>query len=510
MKNPQMNKFAVSMLACMAAWAVPSYGYDLKQAAQEAALQNPEVLSKWHAFRETTQNVDVARGGYFPKVDVSTGIKREHLDEAGPTGKDVRYTTRGTSLYLDQMIFDGFATQSEVERLSYAQRVRYFEMLDATEATALEVARAYEDVLRYRQLYTLAEENYVQHRALYEQISRRVKAGATSLVDLEQASGRLALAESNLLTESSNLHDVTARFQRLVGKLPPAEMKEIKLMKQDIPKTKAEAVSTGYKNNPTILAAQENIVSSMAETRGADAAFMPKLHFQARRDLNHGADGATNPPESSLTSYGLVLNMNLYNGGADSAKQRQYAERVNVAKDLRDKACRDIRQAVTIGFNDLKKLAEQIEYLDQHQLATEKARDAYRKQFDIGKRNLLDLLDTENELFEARRAYVNALHDQSYAYARTQAGMGKLLEVMGLQSLEAEGLAKQDEVADFDPAAICPPEGDLALVIDKDKIFSEALKAKPELLPEIVMPAPVTEPPTAAQPAAKRAAPKKR
>ncbi len=87
---------------------------------------------------------------------------------------------------------------------------------------------------------------------------------------------------------------------------------------------------------------------------------------------------------------------------------------------------------MTIAHNDLKKLAEQIEYLDLHQLATEKARDAYRKQFDIGQRTLLDLLDTENELFDARRAYVNALHDQAYAHARTQAGMGKLLGIINI------------------------------------------------------------------------------
>ncbi len=470
------------------------------------------MVSKWHAYREATENIDVARGGYFPKIDLSAGVKREHLNEAGPAGRNDKYTTRGGSLYLEQMLFDGFFTKSEVERLSYAQRVRYFEMLDATEATALEVARAYNDVLRYRKLYQLAEDNYVQHRALYEQISRRVKAGVGRLVDLEQASGRLALSESNLLTETSNLHDVSARFQRLVGKAPPAEMREPALMNKDIPKSKAEAVSTGYQKNPTILAAQENIVSAMAEARGANAAFMPKVYFQARRDLNYNADGISNPDDSSLTSYGVLLNYNLFNGGADSAKKRQYAERVNVAKDLRDKACRDIRQSVTIAFNDLKKLAEQIEYLDQHQLSTEKARDAYRKQFDIGQRTLLDLLDTENELFDARRAYSNALHDQAYAYARTQAGMGTLLQQMGLQNLEAEGLAAQDETAEFDPMALCPPDGDLAVTLDKDKIFSDAVKAKPELLPDTVPQAPAAQPipaPAAKKPAAKPAAAKK-
>lgn len=502
MKKPHLNRITLAVWSCVAVWSGVSHAYDLKEAAQEAALKNPEVMSRWHAYREATENIDVARGGYYPKIDLSTGVKHERLKE--PNTPATNYTVTGTTLYLEQMLFDGFATPREVGRLSYAQRTRYFELLDSTEATALEVARAYNDVLRYRKLYSLAEDNYVTHRSLYEQISRRVKAGVSQMVDLEQASGRLALAESNLLTESSNLHDVSARFQRLVGKVPPLDMRDIKLMDKGIPKTKSEAVTSGYKYNPTILAAQENIVSAMEEHRGAKAPFMPKLYFQARQDLSSNASGVKG--DGSLTSYGLVANMNLYNGGADSARRLQYAERVNIATDLRDKACRDIRQAVTIGFNDLKKLAEQLDYLDQHQLTTEKARDAYRKQFDIGRRSLLDLLDTENELFEARRAYINAQNDQTYAYARTQAGMGKLLEVMELQHLDTENVASQDEVAEFDPNTICPVDGELAVVVDKDKLFADAVKARPELLPEMVAPTPA---PPAAAPAS-RSAPKKR
>lgn len=505
MSKPRMKYLSLAILSCCAVWAAPAVAYDLKEAAQEAALHNPEVVSKFHAFREASEGVDVARGGYYPKLDVSMQAMRERLHQNGV--QDIKYPTEGATVYLNQMLFDGFATRSEVERLSYAQRVRYFELLDMTEATALEVARAYNDVLRYRKLAELAQENYIQHRAIYEQINRRVKAGVGRQVDLEQAGGRLALAESNLLVETSNLHDVSARFQRIVGKAPPADMKDPALLNKEVPKDKNTAVALGYKNNPTILAAQENIVAAMAEARGTKAAFMPKLYFQARHDFGQRIDGVFAPnPETWRTSYGLVMNMNLYNGGSDNAKQRQVSERLNVAKDLRDKACRDIRQAVSIGFNDLKKLAEQIEYLDQHQLSTEKARDAYRKQFDIGQRTLLDLLDTENELFDSRRAYQNGLRDQFYAYARTQAGMGQLLQQMGLQHIQTEGLAAQEEIAEFDPAAICPAEGELAVTVDKDKLFADAVKAKPELLPpeNYAAPKPAAAAPAPAPKAAKK------
>ena len=95
------------------------------------------------------------------------------------------------------------------------------------EAIALEVVRAYTDVIRFRKLVSLSEDNYVRHRAVFEQIQAKSKAGVSRRVDLEQISGRLALAEANLVTETSNLHDVSARFQRLVGNMPSKDLEAL-------------------------------------------------------------------------------------------------------------------------------------------------------------------------------------------------------------------------------------------------------------------------------------------
>ena len=78
--------------------------------------------------------------------------------------------------------------------------------------------------MRFRRLVQLAEDNYVQHRYAFVQIQSRFKAGVGRGVDLEQAGARVALAESNLSTEVANLHDVAARYQRIVGEAPPAKL----------------------------------------------------------------------------------------------------------------------------------------------------------------------------------------------------------------------------------------------------------------------------------------------
>ena len=444
----------------------------LKDAAQEAVLKNPEVLTRWHAFKAATEEIDVAKGGYKPKVDVSAGMAWEKQDT--PTLKNT-YTRNGVSLILNQMLFDGHATRNEVAKFSYAQRVRYNELLDASENAALEAMRAYTDVLRYRKLHQLAQENYVRHRMVFEQIEQRVKSGVGRRVDLEQASGRLALAESNLLTEASNLHDVSARYQRIIGTLPAVELAEAPILEKGIPNGSDKALRVAYVQHPALQAAQENIVAAQSDAKIRHAAFLPRVDLRARQDVGNNLDGVDG--SHRLSNIELLLNYNFYNGGSDKAAERQFWEQVNVAKDMRDKTCRDVRQTLYIAYNDVSRLKEQLGYLEQHQLSIEKARDAYRKQFDIGQRTLLDLLDTENELFEAKRAYTKAHYDYLLSMGRTQAGMGSLLSAMGLQRLNTDGLAKAEEKAAFDPDAVCPPDAPIQQAVDKDKVFAEAMAA---------------------------------
>lgn len=444
----------------------------LSEAAQKAVLQNPDVLARWRAFNGSVAQQDAARGGYFPRVDVSAGAGRERL--AQPNLPEESFNRRNTSISLSQMLFDGFATRNEVRRLGYTKLVRYNELLDASESSAFEAARAYYDVLRYRKLKKRAEENFAQHKVLFDQMQQRAKAGVGRRVDFEQAGGRLALAESNLLTEISNLHDVSARYQRVVGELPPAEMAEPPSLDKGFPATGNEAAALAISLSPAVSAAVENIRAAQMDLNARNAsAFVPRVELRARQDFDRNLLGVIGNREDRAVE--VVMNYNLFKGGADNAVKRQLTENVEAAKDLRDKACRDVRQTVAIAFNDTRRITEQLGYLNTHQLAAEKARDAYRQQFDIGQRTLLDLLDTENELFQARRAYVNAQYDLNIAYARAQSAMGKLLAVLKLRHLEVPSIGEMGETPlTVDPATTCRPEVPVMEFADKEAAIAEA------------------------------------
>ncbi|MBK7617614.1 MAG: TolC family outer membrane protein [Burkholderiales bacterium] len=453
MKNTVLGASLIT-LACCSAMAQSTA---VTGAAKKAVETNPEVAAKFNAFRASISEVDISRGAMLPRVDLSADVGANEDRIAGRTpSADQSMSRTGMALTATQLLWDGMTTSKDVSRANHQKMARYFDFVDATEQTALEAARAHYDVQRYRTLVLLAEQNYVQHKYAVDQIQSRVKAGVARGVDLEQSSARLALAESNLVTERANLHDVTERYRRIVGDTPPGKLGNESPYKRPLPASGSSALESTPLTSPIIASAIENLRATKEQAAGRKGSYQPRIEARLRAGVGNNMDGVQNQKRDVLGQ--LVLNWNLYNGGADDARQRLAANQINQAMDLRDKACRDTRQTVAIAYNDVSKLGEQLAYLDRNVVAIERARDAYRQQFDIGQRSLLDLLNAENELYTAKRSYAMALYDLDVAKARTFAGMGTLMSALGLARDDARELAPEADNwnAGDDAVGRCP------------------------------------------------------
>ena len=426
----------------------------LQEATQRAILNNPEVQARWHTFLAAVDERDVYSSGYRPSIDVQSRIGRQYDHDPRPR-EDYHFNT--TTLQLSQMLYDGFFTRNMVRQFEHAKLVRYYELIDSAQSVAYQAVRAYEDVQRQRELVELARDNYRQHREVFEQIERRVRAGVSRMVDLEQIGGRLALAESNLIVEVSNLHDVSARYQRIVGELPADNLAATSLLDEGVPANVSDALYQAFETHPAFHAAIENITSAQYQKARDRADYHPQVHLRLRNSWNDNLDNIDGRRQSAVIE--LALNYNLYAGGRTSALSRKNTNLVYEAHDQRDIVCRNIRQEVSIGWSDTQRLAERIRQMEAHRNATDRVRIAYRQQFDIGERNLLDLLDIENEYFEASRSVANAYRDWSIAYARTQTGMGNLLHALGIAR---EGLPTLSDLGadpvEIHPEWICPAE----------------------------------------------------
>ncbi len=266
-----------------------------------------------------------ATAGYKPQVDLTLGVGREWKDYPGatPTGSRTEYTRTGGSITLTQMLFDGMFTRNEVKRLGYAKLVRYYELLEASENISLEAVKAYADVARRSELVEEARANFLEHKLTAVQIDQKARAGVARRVDLDQANGRLALAESNLLTEISNLHDVSARYLRIMGEKPPTKLPALAegLKLKGIPASATEAMRIGLPNSPTINAAYENVRSSQSNIETRKSADWPRVDFRIRDSWGRNVDGVDGSRRDQVAE--VVLNYNLYRGGYDKARENR-------------------------------------------------------------------------------------------------------------------------------------------------------------------------------------------
>jgi len=495
------KRSALALLVSSALSGVQVNAITLDEAANKALQTNPDVIAKWHEFKASVSERDTTWGQNLPSLDVmyGTAYQRQQNPLYNPAESLRRYNNQTSSVTLSQNLFQGFSTLNDTKRLEHASMVRFYEMLDLSETTVLDAVTAYIDVWRHRQLVEYAETNYVTHRLAYAKVAERAKSGVGRQVDMETAAGRLALAESNLVTETANLHDVNARYQRIVGELPKEDMDAPpSVFSKTLPKDRTQSIIQGFEKSPRLKAAVENILSAKRNVEVQKSGLYPRVdaYLEKQHDLNDS--GYTNPTTggsgvTDISTAGLTVSWNLFRGFQDSSKKLKAAEEVYMAKDQREKTCREVRQTLSMSFNDHQRLTEQLAYLDQHQLSTDKVREAFRNQYDIGQRTLLDVLDTENEFYTAEQDSLNAEMDLLIADAKYQAAAGNLLNTLKLKNLDMTP-PKPETAPDDDMATTCPSEPAGITQIDKEALFKAAME-KDRLTRKPAVVAPVTPPP---------------
>lgn len=447
----------------------------LNETIKYAIENNPEVQAAWHNFLASQQDTGSADSEMGPNVDLFADYSINHKSDGYNYTKN-DYHGASARLTVTQMLYDGQRTAKNVESFKNTELVTYFELLDSVESIALQTYTAYQDVLRFRKLTAIAQQNYDNHLDVYEKIAAGVETGATRRADLEQISGRLALAESNLLTEKANLHDVSSRFLRIVGKIPAQNLESKDFDESSIPSNFPSVMDSAYKHNAAFHAAIRNIEAKRSNVNRERAGYKPRL------DLRGEYGGQTydlNGENNSINDGKIALEFryNLYNGGRTDSQVQKAQEEVSRAQYLREKVCVDMRQEMQISFNDVRKLNDQLPILQQHLDASDKVRVAFKDQFSIGQRTLLDLLDTEIEYFQASRSHANAMYDRNISVAKTLAEMGELLSTLAITRDGVPSLADLgSEPIPVDPETTCP-------IVEVPDFSAEIARPQPVNLP---------------------------
>lgn len=412
----------------------------LQEAIQKTVNENPEIQSEKAQRVAVEQEVTQAKAGYFPTVDVSAGIGWEQSTNPTTRSKGdgtVSYGREEASIQLRQMIFDGMATSSEVKRHKARTNAQAYSVFGRSEITALNAVESYVNVLRRQDLLKLAKENLLIHLRTHDQISLRSERGIGKGAEADQSNGRLALAEKNTLSEVGNLKDAETAFLRLVGELP-SELTPIDDV-SELPINLEEATEQAIANHPILKSANSDIDSAFAQHETAKSAYMPRLDLEAGASHNVDVDGIKGKNEDTYAM--LRLRYNIFNGGKDVARRKETTALIYQAKEIRDNTYRQVVESMRLSWVAHETLKSQMDFFETHKQASVKSNKAYQKQFDIGQRTLLDLLDSANEMFVAKSDYTNAKYDEIFSQYRILASKGALNSYLGVTlPSEATGL----------------------------------------------------------------------
>lgn len=396
----------------------------LNEAIRYTLETNPEVMAARNEHLARSQEVDVAKAGYRPTLDIAAGIGRQTIESQSTGGEEVTLTRHESSVAARQMVFDGFATSEEVNRQQARANSALYKAGEIEENTVLRAADVYLNILRQNELLDLARETLYEHQNIHDQMVLRNKSGVGSKADLDQISARLALANSNMISAQSNLLDSQTNFYRVTGLQPQINQVEVPKHIQTMPASVESAEELALEQHPTLKSANADVESAVAQYEAAESVFWPNLHIEADKRWDEDIDGVVGESEDLVVA--LRMRYNLYNGGGDKSRRKQTAHLIEQAKDIRNNTQRQVIESLRLSWSAHQTIDDQLKYLEMHVRASLATKSAYQKQFNIGRRTLLDLLNTENEVVDSKRTLINATYDQLFAQYRIFNSMGQL------------------------------------------------------------------------------------
>jgi adhesin transport system outer membrane protein len=419
----------IVIIICVSALIqLPVFAATIQEAVRGAVKTNPDVLAEINLRRAISAQIDQAEAGYLPSVDLTIGTGYESTDSPSTrtaiSHKKNSSNRNEASLNLRQMLFDGMETSNEVKRFTALEKSHSYSVFGVAENTGLQAAEVYLNVLRWQSLVDLAATNLEAHETTHAQITLRSERGVGRKADMDQSQGRLALAKANLLAEESNLQDQETTYLRVVGDYA-ANLSDPLFSTSAIPETQEEAIAKAIDNHPTLKSANADIESAYAQYDTASAVFYPRVDLEIGATANNNLNGIDGH-DNDVTAM-IRLRYNLLNGGRDSARRIETAYLINQAAEIRNNTLRQVKQSVRFSWNALQTVKNQMQYFRAHVDSSLRSRNAYLQQFSLGQRTLLDLLDSENELFVARKALANAQYDELFANYRVLNSMGELL-----------------------------------------------------------------------------------
>ena len=358
-----LNKITlVGMLGWSALYCANTSAQSLEAAVAKALDTHPDIRQAFARFKAKEEDVNRASAGYFPTIDLTAGYGYEFTDTPGNRRSAINGDDGETELArgefglsIKQILFDGMFTSNEIDRTKFEASAEQWTLIANAEDLALQVAKAYLNFIKTAELVKLSAKNIESHQEIYDQIKERTDSGLGNIADLSQVTGRLARAQSNMISARNNNLDARTQFIRLTNTQP----KGLVLPVPDadmLPKNKPTGLNRALENHPVIKSAQQDISAARSFKNSINARYFPSLSLELAANSDNDIGG-----ESGINRFGadvgghrndatamLRLRYNFYSGGKDIATERSAAYKVSEAQEINYSAHRQVTESFAV------------------------------------------------------------------------------------------------------------------------------------------------------------------
>jgi outer membrane protein len=446
----------------------------LPGALAKAYFNNPGLNALRATVRATDESVPLATSGYRPRITARSTVGLDHVDAAGisaaqaynaaqsaststPTAvatrartvapSDINTVPREAGLSVSQNLFDGFQTANRIRTAEsdvFSQR----ESLRRSEQNVLQSgAQAYMNVLRDTAVLDLRDRDIrLMNYRLLEALDQ-FRVGEVTRTDLANVEAQLARARASYAQAQSTLQNSIAAYRQVIGE-EPVHLDPGHPLKIGLPTSLSQAIAVSQIEHPSVQVALHAVDMAALRVKTAEGALYP--HVTARGSVDRGFDESSRSDSdvATATITGRVT-VPLYQGGGEYAAIRQAKERLSTQEAEVEVQRENVRAAVISAWGLLTSSPTAIEAARTRIEAAEIALYGSQKEERIGQLTLLDVVNAQEALLDARITLIDAERDEVVSTFAVLASTGRLSPALiGLKLLPYDPERHFDQVKD--------------------------------------------------------------
>jgi outer membrane protein len=404
------------------------FATDLVTVYRQAMESDPTFRAADAAHLAALEVKPQSRALLLPDLSLSASLSRDRFDPRN-TGPTTYATNKNYSLRLRQPLFrrDRFIQLEQANsRVAQADA----EYVAAQQDLIIRVATAYFVLLGSQDNLVFVRADKEALTRTLDQAQQRFEVGLAAITDSLKAQAAYDIAVSDEINAEQLLADAREALRELSGSYPdqPEILQEVIPLLTPAPAEEDAWVEASGKQNPLVLAARAAATTAREEIRVQQSGHYPSVDMRADYTYLDNRFGGLTQLERDDSSIGLEMNLPLYQGGLVTSRTREFRHRYNQALEEQTGQQRAVERQTRDNYRGVISGISRVHALQRAIQSNEKAYEAAQSGFDVGTRDIIDVLDAQRELLGARRDHARSRYDYLLDTLRLRQAAGILEE----------------------------------------------------------------------------------